>query len=30
MHLAGLACIRAAFGWTMSTEEILSLGLGAP
>lgn len=27
MHTAALACIRAAFGWVLTTDEIMALGL---
>jgi nicotinamidase-related amidase len=29
-HEAGLLCIRAAFGWTLTTDEILALDLSGP
>jgi len=29
-HEAALLCVRAAFGWTMTTDEILALGLEGP
>jgi len=30
LHEAGLLCIRAAFGWTLTTDEIMALGLQGP